>query len=53
MKISTICDIMNHNYIYYIKEINYISTNKYVKEENGLLNGVEIDDMLPASTHNK
>ena len=45
--------IKNHNYIYYIKKIYKISTNIYLKGNNGFRYGVYIDDMLPESAPNQ
>ena len=45
-------DINNHNSIDYTKERDEISTNIYLGK-NGLLDGVDIDNMLPASALNQ
>ena len=50
---STVYVINNHNYIDYTKNIYESSNNRHVKGNNGLLGGVGIDDMLPASAPNQ
>ena len=39
--------IKNHNSIDYTKKIDEISTNRYLREYNGLTDGLDIDYMLP------
>ena len=41
--------INNQNSIDYTNKRDEISTNKYLRENTGLPDGVDIDDMLPAS----
>ena len=53
MNISTRSEINNHNSIDYTKKRYEISTNIYLRENNGLSDGVDIDYMLPASTLNQ
>ena len=53
MNSSTGYFIRNQNSIDYTKKIDRISTNKYLRENIGLLDGVNIDDMLPVSATNK
>ena len=53
MNSSTGSDINNQNYIDYTKKIYEIYTNRYLRENNGWPDGVDIDDMLPASTLNQ
>ena len=43
----------SHNSIDYTKKIDRISTNKYLRGNIGLLDGVNNDDMLPVSATNK
>ena len=45
--------INNHNSIDYKKKRDNFSTNKYRRENNGLLNGVDIGDMSPTSALNQ
>ena len=53
MNSSTGYFINNHNSIDYTKKRDGISTNTYLRENNGLLDGVDIDDMLLAYPPNK
>ena len=53
MNSSTGYFIRNQNSIDYTKKIDRISTNKYLRENIGLLDGVNNDDMLPVSATNK
>ena len=53
MNISTVSESNIHNYIYYTKKREKISPKRYLMEKNGLLDGVGIDAMLPASTLDK
>ena len=53
MNSSTGSESNNHNSIDYRKKRDIIYPNIYVMENNGLLNGVEINFMLPASTLNQ
>ena len=46
---STGSMIKNHNSIDYTNKIDVISTNKYLRENIGLPDGVYIDDMFPPS----
>ena len=50
---STGYESNNHNYIYYTNNRNEISTNRYLMENNGLMDGVGINDMLHASVINQ
>ena len=52
MNSSTGSEPNNHNSIDY-KKIYEISTNRYLMENNGLPDGVGIDDMLPKYTLNQ
>ena len=45
--------INNHNYIDRKNKLDEISTNRYLRGNIGLLDGVYIDDMLPASAPNQ
>ena len=45
--------INTHNSIDYTNKKDKISTNIYLKENNGLTDGVDIDDMLPVSAPNQ
>ena len=45
--------INNHNSVDYTKKRDEISTNIYLRGNNGLLHGVYIDDMLPESSPNQ
>ena len=49
----TVSVINNHNLVYYTSKRDQFSTNKYLRENNVLLNGVDIDDMSPESTLNQ
>ena len=53
MNSSTRYVIRNHNSIYYTNKRDEISTKKYLRGNNGLLDGVNIDDILPVSVNNK
>ena len=53
MNSSTGSESKNHNTIYYTKKRDEISNNIYLMENNGLLNGVGIDVMLPISRLNQ
>ena len=53
MNISTGSESKNHNSIDYTKKIYEISTNIYLMINNGLPDGLGIDDMLPASVLSK
>ena len=53
MNISTGSVINNQNSIDYANKRDEISTNIYLRGKNGLPDGVEIDDLLPASTLNQ
>ena len=53
MSSSTGCVIKNPNYIDYTNKIYEISTNIYLRENNGWPDGVDIDDMLPESFLNQ
>ena len=53
MNISTGSVINNKNSIDYENKRDEISTNKYLRGNNGLPYGIEIDDMLPASATNQ
>ena len=46
MNISTVCVINNHNSIHYTNKIDEISTDTYLRGNNGLSDGVDINDML-------
>ena len=45
--------IRNHNSFYYKNKRDEIYTNKYLRLNNGLPDGVDIDYLLPASVPNK
>ena len=45
--------INNNNFIEYTKKRDEIYTNRYLRWNNELPDGVEIDDMLPASAPDK
>ena len=53
MNSSTGQDINNHNFMDYTKKRDEISTDRYLMKNNGFPDGVDIDDMLPASTLNQ
>ena len=53
MNSSTWYIINNHNYIDHNNKRDEISTNRYLRENNALQDGVDIDDMLPASALNQ
>ena len=53
MNSSTGSESKNHNTIYYTKKRDEISNNRYLRENIALLDGVSIDDMLPASALNQ
>ena len=48
MNSSTVTFINNHNSIGYTNKRDEISTNRHLRSKNGLPDGVDIDDMLPA-----
>ena len=52
MNSSNESDINNKNYIDYTQKRYEIPTNIYLRENNGLPDGVDIGDMLPASAPN-
>ena len=45
--------INNHNYIDYTNRRYEMYTNIYLRENNGLRDGVDIDDMVPESATNQ
>ena len=45
--------IRNHNSIYYTNKRDEISTKECSRGNNGLTDGVDIDDMLPVSSPNQ
>ena len=53
MNNSTGYVINNHNLIDYIKKRDEISTKGYWRENNGLMDSVDIDYMSPASVFNQ
>ena len=53
MNSSTGSVIRNQNSIYYTNKRDEMSTNKYLRENNGLPNSVDIDDILPVSAPNQ
>ena len=53
MNDSTISESKKQNYIDQTKKIDEISTNRYLMKDNGLTDGVSIDNMLPASALNQ
>ena len=53
MNDSTISESKKQNYIDHTKKIDEISTNRYLMKDNGLTDGVSIDNMLPASALNQ
>ena len=53
MNSSTGNVINNHNLIDYTNKIYEISTNRYLRENNRLPDGVDIDDILPVSALNQ
>ena len=53
INISTVSGERNHNSIDYTDKRDEISTNKYLRGNNGLTDGIDIDDILPASALNK
>ena len=44
--------IKNHNSVHYTNKRDETSTNRYLSVNNELLDGVDIKNMLPASTLN-
>ena len=53
MSSSTVYESKNHNSTYYTKKRDDISTNIYLRGDNGLQDGVDIYYMLPVSTPNQ
>ena len=53
INIPTVSVIKNNNNIYYTNKRDEISTNRYLRENNGLPYGINIDDMLPAPAPNQ
>ena len=53
MNSSTGSEFKNHSYIEYTKKIDEMYTNKCIMKNNGLTDGVGIDDMLPTSILNQ
>ena len=53
MSCSTVSESNNHNSIYSTKKLDEIAPNRYLMENGGLPDYVNIDVMLPTSTLNK
>ena len=53
MSSSTVYESKNHNSTYYTKKRDDISTNIYLRGDNGLQDGVDIYYMLPVSAPNQ
>ena len=53
MNISTGCVIKNYNLVYFKEKRDKISTNRYLRGNNGLPDGVDIDDTSPISALNQ
>ena len=53
MNSSTVYLIRNQNSIEFTKKRDEIYTNKYLRGNNGIPDGADIDEMLPASAPNQ